>query len=237
MDSLDLMLKKSHIDSFGYSEIQTKLDKYGITYMFKGNLDPARYVLLKFISAFLCFVAGLQINLLSCLPLTVIGWFFWDWLFQYSDKLDNENMLDDIQRFFSLLRVQTLSGRPLANAIEDGFMVVKNPRLKDGLQKLSSDILSRRNLSDAIDDFDSKFTNQYLKNFSILVYQSQDTGQSQKGFEDLAKQISMIYDSIYTKKKNRFERKTAFINIGIFAAIISLMIFYIFSQIDFGSLF
>jgi tight adherence protein C len=142
-----------------------------------------------------------------------------------SDKSDNEKMLADIENVYDVLRIQTKAGVYITSVLTDCYLVVRNKRLKSAFLKLTSDIAAKNDIESALNDFKSKFRNEYIDTLVIIVKQSMQTGQASKIFDDIREQIADIDAAMLIAEKERINRQIITVQLILYFAIIAVAVF------------
>jgi pilus assembly protein TadC len=225
IDSAEKSMHTTRIKAFNYEELDKYIHRKGIVYIFNGHLNPIGYMLVRLVFAFGFMIFGLTVNTavgIVCLP---VGYFATDWIFNESNKSDNRKMLDDIKNIYDTLRIQTKAGVYITSVITDCYLVVQNKRLKSALLKLTSDIIAKNDIDNALDEFKSQFENEYIDNLVIIVKQSMKTGQAAKMFEDIRQQITDIERAMIEKEKMDIGTKITIVQILLYLGIIAVSIY------------
>lgn len=218
---IEKFLKNTKLDYWEWDNIEKMLQSKGITYRTNGNLTPVNFVLLKCVSAFGFFVIGcmMQMKIIS-IVFAVVGFFVVDCLFDYWNKSDNKEMLNDISTMFITFRILDASHVPMESIIDECLKNVETPRLRKALFEFELEIVRDYNIETSIDNFRGKFNNEYIKKLCVAMKHSLVTGDSKQLYDDFLKQVDEIskdYDVIYERKlKNKF-------GVAIFTLFVLLM--------------
>lgn len=218
-------LKTSKFKAFNYDEIHMYLNKSGVYFMTKYKITPLSYMVAKIVFATLAFLLGMSLNVWAGLIATFIGYFSIEFIINESDKSDNKKMLDDIKQVYDTLRIQTKAGVYITSVITDCYLVVQNPRLKDALLKLTSDIAAKNDMESSLDNFRAKFNNEYIDTLVIIIKQSMQTGQASKMFEDIRNQITDIEAAMVLNEKKSIQAKITIVQLLLYSAIIIVSIY------------
>jgi tight adherence protein C len=213
------------IKSLNYDVVKAYINACGLAYMTNYKMTPTSYILLKFGIALVAMICGLQISLLAGLILLPIGYIGVDFVMNLSDKSDNEKMLADIENVYDVLRIQTKAGVYITSVLTDCYLVVRNKRLKSAFLKLTSDIAAKNDIESALNDFKSKFRNEYIDTLVIIVKQSMQTGQASKMFDDIREQIADIDAAMLIAEKERINRQIITVQLILYFAIIAVAVF------------
>ncbi len=212
-----------------YNEQDRFLRKSGAYYWLPW-LTIERYFLLCTGTAILCGVCGLGIFYLLgfhglvgglvTLFGVVFGYFLPGFAFRVSDKRDNEQMMPDVRKLYEYIKIQVKAGVYLTNTLSACYLAISNRRLKQGLLELNSRLIATNSVSMAIDDFEEKFTNEYIGYFCLIVSQSEQSGHMAQMLNDMTKQMEDMQRYIMTQKKGRIERKVIFLTLLVFVGIL-----------------
>ena len=227
-------LKKSSVKIFNYDEIKSYISRSGLGYMSNGKVTPLVYVGMKFTFAIFFLLFGLRINLIAGLVLLPIGYMGLDFIVNESDKDDNKKMLTDIKNIYDTLRIQTKAGVYITSVLTECYLVAHNKRLKAALLKLTSDIIAKSDIEEALDEFKNKFNNEYLDTLVVIIKQSMKTGQAAKMFDDIKDQIKDIDAALAVNEKAKINAKTVMVQILMYSAIIITAVFITFTALSSG---
>lgn len=227
-------MRESSIKSFNYDAIEQYINSSGLAYMTNYKMTPLLYIVLRMAMALFLMILGLQFSLIAGLVLLPIGYFGLDFIINMSDKADNDKMLPDIEDVYDTLRIQTKAGVYITSVLTDCYLVVKNKRLKSAFLKLTSDIAAKNDINTALDDFRSKFRNEYIDTLVIIIKQSMQTGQAAKMFDDIREQISDINAAMIINEKNSINSKIIAVQMIVYVAIIVVTIYITFISITNG---
>ena len=234
--AIENSMKNSTRQGFNYEAIDIYLTKYGFKFFFKW-IDPIAYVAIKIILALAFSVIFASIEMIT-IPLgAFIGYKALDIIVKLSDKGDNEEMMDDIRVVLNTLRLQTMAGVYITNAISECYVMVKNKRLKRALLELSGDIAGRDDMRIALAKFNGKFDNEHIDALCVIINQLMDTGQASEMLKDFSVQIDSIQAALIIKEEQQIRSQTLMCQILIFIAITAMMIYSFTSALPQGDLF
>lgn len=217
-------LKKSKFKAFDYEYLDGFLKENGVYTMFK-KLDPLLYIGIKAgVSIFLLIVL-VSVSPIAGVVGMILGFIVPDYIFKESNNSDNKKMMDDIKNIYDTLRIQTKAGVYITSVLTDCYLVVQNKRLKKALLELTSDIIAKNDINEALDDFASKFTNEYITTLATIIKQSLQTGQASKLFEDIKEQINDIEAALILREKERINSQVVAVQALIYVSIIIVSIF------------
>ena len=219
-------MRASSIKTFNYDAIEDYIRSSGLGFMTKDKMTPLMYILLRIGVALITFIYGLQINLLVGLIFIPVGYLGVDFIINMSDKSDNDKMLTDIENVYDTLRLQTKAGVYITSVLTDCYLVVGNKRLKSAFLNLTSDIAAKNDIEVALENFRSRFRNEYMDTLVIIIKQSMQTGQAAKMFDDIKAQIDDINSAMIIAEKNKINSAMILVQVLLYTAIV-LVIAYI----------
>lgn len=121
-----------------------------------------------------------------------------------SNAKDNEKITADLQTIYDALAVQIRGGVYIINALYEDYALVsdKNPRLKAALMQLSGEMLLTSDAKQVINNFQSKFSNNYIDSLCVAIIQSLDSGEAVDLLGDISEQLKSFQKMLY-KERNR----------------------------------
>lgn len=213
--------KKSRL--FKYDGKEEYLRQLGANYMFGRDFTVNQYFLVKFMAAALGGVFALSFNILAAPIGVALGYFLLDFLLKQSNKSDNDAMMDDIKKIYDTLRIQTKAGVFLTAALGECYLVVKEQRLKDGLQELTGYINVKGDIDEGLDAFRSRFKSSTIDNFCVVIKQSTQSGKTVEVLSDLADQISDLDEAINIRLESKVQLKQNMIQFGVFGTAVAII--------------
>ena len=217
-------MKKSKNDNFNFDEVEAYINKTGFKYMTNDKIGPVGFILIKVGIATLCFTVGITLNVIAGPVLGLFGYFLLDLILKLSNDNDNEKMLQDIKGIYDTLRIQTKAGVYITAVLSECYLVAENKRLKHALLKLTSDIIAKNDMETSLENFRSRFSNEYINTLAIIIKQSMQTGSASKMFEDIRDQISDIEAALVLQEKQRIARNITIVQVMLYASIILVSI-------------
>lgn len=211
--------------SYNYNAIDLKLKRNGCKFYYPW-LNPVIYVAIKGGCAigFALFGFAAFGWLVSAL-LAVVGWNAPDIIFSISDKADNDAIVEDIISIYDTLRLQTKSGVYLSTSLVECYTVIRNRRLKKAMLELTSEILAKSNIVNSVEDFSTKFENQYIDSFSVIIKQGLESGQIVKILEDIGIQLKDLKHMLNEKEKKKVANQILVCQLLIYVGVIILTMF------------
>lgn len=226
-DFAENVLRRSKLKYLDPESIQKYLESTGAVYMFKDAANPAAFIMLKIVSAILLYFLGMQItrNLFVVFLITVAGFFLPEILLNVSDYFDNEAILPDMKKIYDTLRIQTKAGVFLDDALSECYLAAKNRRLKSALLELTTEISIKKNIEEALENFNGKFRNDHIKTFCMVINQAQDSGKSSQLLKDLSDQMKDLQHAINLKNKEALDRKVQIVELLIFVGLLAVTVY------------
>ncbi|MBL4932276.1 type II secretion system F family protein [Clostridium paridis] len=214
-----------------YKNIEKHLKQMGFKEIFGKDVTPTEFMLVKIVLALVFSVGVLNQGILWSIALGIIAYFLPDVLIRIGNSVDNEEILPDLKRVYDTLRIQTKAGVFLTMSLTECYLSVKTPRLKKALLELNSYILTKSDIDEAVEDFNSKFKSPYIDTFCIVIKQSVSSGKTVEILEDLSEQISDIQDAINLKLAERVKAKLQFQQLLIYIGVIAIVVYSMFIEI------
>lgn len=212
--------------SFIYDRFEKYIKQVGLPELFDRNVSPSHLVFIKISMALIGFIMFANKNLLLSLFISIVGWFIPNLILYISNTSDNEDIIVDLKKIYDILRIQTKAGVFFTTSLSECYLAVENTRLKKALLKLTNDILtSNQGIEDSIDEFNSKFKNQHIDTFCVVIKQSIESGQSVQILADLSTQIKDLQDAINLKEAERVKTKLEILEFFIYIGVIAIVIY------------
>jgi len=220
----DYMKNKKRVNKLNYDYIEKRLISHGMKAKFK-NIGPLEYLAINLL---LTITVGLYmtiINPLLFIPGAIVGWKLFDWYIDYSNKSDNDDMLEDIRIAIVTLKMQTRAGLYITNTLAETLTVVKNKRLKAAIIQLSGDIYNNETIDSAVDNFNAKFSNMYIDALSVIIKQNTESGKASQSLKDIETTLDTIQEAIIERQKKKIEMEITIAKLMIYGGVLAI-IFY-----------
>lgn len=226
-DFAENILRRSKLKYLDSDSIQKYLESTGATYMFKGFANTGFFIMLKILSAILLYFLVMQIskNFLIVFLIAAAGFFIPELLLNVSDYFDNETILPDMKKIYDTIRIQTKAGVFLDDALSECYLAAKNRRLKSALLELTTEISIKKNIEEALENFNGKFRNEHIKTFCMVINQAQASGKSSQLLRDLSDQMKDLQHSINLKNKEALDRKVQIVELLIFVGLLAVTVY------------
>lgn len=209
-----------------YDKWEVFLRVNGAAYHYGTWINPVSYLTLCLVLAGAGFLTGLYALgvpagiagavLAACLP---------GILLERMNRRDNETMLTELNLIYNALAIQIRAGVHVTDALAELYGSVKQVRLRDGLQTLSGDIVMKADMDEALERFQGRFNNRYIDSLCITIMQAMESGQAVELLGDIADQIKDMELTLQSRRKERLDRSITFYQLGIFSAVIALVLY------------
>lgn len=232
---LSTFLKKSNIKAFNYDTTEELLKKNGIMDKLP-FINPNNYQICRILMGV---ILGLLGNVLLkeldfsqpwlAFLLIPVGFPFTDRIVKELNEQDNEKMLPDIRKIYNTLKIQSKAGMYLTESLLEIYRVVTNKRLKKALLELNGNLYIKNQITEAIDDFNSKFNNDYIDMMCTTITQAEQSGQSVKILNDISGQLVAVQKQMHKKEENRLEGKLVILQLLLAITIILIIVIILYS--------
>jgi len=212
--------------SFGsYGKWEEYLLIHGADVHFGSWINPVTYLTLCMGIGLVGCLAGMTQSVLLAGVGMVLGGLLPGFLVEYLNKRDNEEMLPDLNLIYHALAIQIRAGVYISDALAECYASVNNKRLKKALLRLSGEVVMKSDMEKALSNFQKLFSNKYIDSLCMTISQAAESGQAVDLLGDIAEQIKDMELLTQSKKKQKLDRSITFYELGIFAAIIVLVIY------------
>lgn len=208
-----------------YGKWEEYLRAKGAAYHYGKWINPVSYLTLIAVMAGAGFLIGLNWGLPAGLAAAVPAACLPGLLLERMNRRDNEAMLAELNLVYNALATQIRAGVFVTDALAEVYGSVKQVRLRDGLQALSGDIVMKADLDQALERFQGQFDNRYIDALCITILQAMESGQAVELLGDIADQIRDMELTLQGRRKERLNRSITFYQLGIFAAIIAVVLY------------
>ncbi len=224
-DTLCMHARRKKGRIWDYEKWEEFLRTNGAAYHFGRWMNPVSYLTLCLGLAGAGFIIGLSQGVLPGIAAAVPAACLPGILLERMNRRDNEAMLTELNLLYNALAIQIRAGVYVTDALAEVYGSVKQIRLRDGLQALSGDIVMKADLGEALERFQGRFNNRYIDSLCITVMQAMESGQAVELLGDIADQIRDMELTLQSRKKERLDRSVTFYQLGIFAAIIAVVMY------------
>lgn len=208
-----------------YEKWEEYLLIHGADFHFGSWMNPATYLIFCMIASLTGCLAGMTQSILFAGIGAVLGALIPGFLVEYLNRQDNEEMLPDLNLIYHALSIQIRAGVYISDALAECYTSVNNKRLKKALLQLSGEIVMKSDMEEALTNFQKLFSNKYIDALCMTISQAAESGQAVELLGDIAEQIKDMELLTQNRKKQKLDRSITFYELGLFAAIIVLVIY------------
>lgn len=202
------------------------LSSSGANYMLRRKINPLMFWLLSAgTGAAAAFFISRMYGLFPTIAAGAAGVVLPAAILSLSNKKDNGAMLRDINSIYDSLCLQTAAGMYLSEALKECSIGVHTPRLKKALSELNLNIeMSRFDIEEALDDFNSKFNNKHIDMLVLVLKQSLKSGLATQYLKDLQDQMADVQKEIEAKKEQQANSKLMAVELLVFIAVLVVIV-------------
>lgn len=208
-----------------YSRLQRLLKKSGASFHFGKWVDPIRYTAVRLVLGVAGLAIGAYYGALGGVLLAAALCYLPGRLLSYLNARDNERLLPELKLVYHALALQIRAGVFVTDALSECYGSVQEERLRLALLNLSGDLVMKAELGEALDRFQEQFDNRYIDSLCITILQAQESGQAVDLLTDIAEQIKDMETALMSRKKSRLDRRITFYQLGIFAVVLSVILY------------
>lgn len=213
-----------------YEKTVRFLSETGADYMFKKEINPVVYMLIRTGIALFFIVAAISKGyFFAAAVLGVTGFMCLPVILNYSNSSDNKKMLPDIKNMYDTLSLKTEAGVFFTDALPECYRVVQSGRLKAALLELNAGIIVRNDIENSIYHFNRKFRNRYIDTFCIIIRQALESGQTVQVLNDMSSQMADIEKAINEAQKEKQDMQETKIQLLVYGALMLIICFYVVS--------
>lgn len=224
-DTICMQARRKKNRLWDYDRWEEFLRVNGAAYHYGKWINPISYLTLCLALAGAGLVIGLSRGLLLGIAAAVLAACIPGILLERMNRQDNEAMLTELNLVYNALAIQIRAGVYMTDALAEVYGSVKQVRLRDGLQTLSGDIVMKADLDEALERFQGQFNNRYIDSLCITITQAMESGQAVELLGDIADQIKDMELTLQGRRKEKLDRSITFYQLGIFAAIIAVVLY------------
>ena len=214
-----------------YNTMKIYLSKIGANYMMKRVVDPAEYILARFLLTILIALTGLSMyGVIGLFLGGLLGYFFLPILLNVSNDRDNEMMIADIQSIYETLKIRTESGVFFTTSVQQCYKVVENSRLKEALAILGSELATTNDVKRSVDKFQMKFKNRYVDQLCVTIRQGYESGSTINCITDILNNLNGMQKALETTQKNKLDNEIMITQLLILVVILITILYVAFSS-------
>lgn len=213
-------------NKYKYNKTQIYLSKIGLNYMMKRTVYPEEYLIAKIFISICLGITGVSVyGFYGLLVGLVVGYVALPVILKLSNDKDNDAFISDIQSVYETLKIRTESGVFFTSSIQQCYKVVENPRLKEALATLGSELAATNNMKNSVDTFQMKFKNRYIDKLCVTIRQGYESGSTVNCLTDILNNINGMQKAMETSRKNKLDSEIMITQTLILMAIL-VTIFY-----------
>lgn len=213
-----------------FEKTRARLNRYGNYYNF---VTPVSYYLIKILAIslqILLLIVSKKINW-TTFALPLIVFFFVDIFYFLKNIDDNGEIRNDLPKVYNVLEINAYAGVGIETSIALLPEIVKNKRFKEQLIKLSAEILVKKQIGEALNNFKNSFTLLEIESLCLGLNQSFESG---KNIEFLINQREILEKGNLNRKDVQTKKADSrfFISMMlILSGIMGVVIFSFYTQI------
>lgn len=211
-----------------YERTRRFLSEHGADYMFRKEVDPVLYMLVRIlIGTLLGGMAAISGQYMLAPVFAIAGHMLMPTVLKMSNRSDNKLILTDLKAVYNTLAVKTEAGVFFTDSLAECRHAVKSPRLKAAFMELNTEIIVKSDLAGSILAFNRKFHNQYIDNFCIFMEQALESGQTLQALNDMSDQLDDIQKAIHAAEKERQNMQVMKVELMIFGMVLAIIGYYV----------
>lgn len=214
-----------------YDMIDEMLLRKGAKYRMGDNFSPFDYLMLRLLIGLLIGLVGLLAHPLFTAAGFLIGYHLVPFYFDYENKNDGKDMMDDVASIFGVVSLQLRNSVYLSQVIYECYLSTTHPRLKKALLELSLEMEKFGSVKEAAVSFRSKFDDKYLDAFSKTLEQTEETGNAADLLKDLENQIDGINEAIAIREEQKVNSTSFFVQTLVFVAAMVFMVYILLTML------
>lgn len=232
LNNIEHELKETKLSFLRYDNLYSYLKKNGRMVEGVRNTTPEMYILTKILLTVLFTLIALIFtgNIFLAIIFAIFGMTFQDILIWSTNREDNRNMIEDIQRIYELISLQTRSSRYISDTFYDCYYFTKNSRLKRALLEMDAEVKITHNLSNALEEFDNKFNNESISLLVRSIRQASKAGQLASSLDQMKEEMMSLQEVHNHMYEDDLATKFTFILITIFGSTVFIMIYAMFGS-------
>lgn len=224
-DTICMQARRRKNRLWDYDRCEEFLRVNGAAYHYGRWINPISYLTLCLALGGIGLVIGLSRGLLLGIAAAALAACLPGILLERMNRKDNEAMLMELNLVYNALAIQIRAGVYMTDALAEVYGSVQQVRLRDGLRTLSGDIVMKADLDEALERFQGQFNNRYIDSLCITITQAMESGQAVELLGDIADQIKDMELTLQGRRKEKLDRSITFYQLGIFAAIIAVVLY------------
>lgn len=218
-------LRENKTGLFNYEKTSKFLRANGAIQHFGTWMEPIKFMVMKFAAALVLFVLTLSIGWPAAAAAAILGFQMPNLLLIYMNRQDNYNMMPQIQTLYSTLTVQIKAGVYVTDAIAESYRGMEKGRIRTALEEFSVELYMKNSFDDCVQNFNSKFSNNFIDSLCIILLQAQESGKAVELLHDMTEQLKDMKEASLLRKKEQLERTSTFGVLGELAVALAIIIY------------
>ena len=210
-----------------YNMIDEMLLKKGAKYRMGDNFSPFDYTVLRLLIGCLLALVALVVHPVWVVAGFILGYLIVPFYFNYENRHDSAEMMDDIASMFGIVSLQLKNGVFLSKVIYECYLSTEHPRLKKALLELSLEMEKFGNVKEAAVSFRSKFEDKYLDTFSKTLEQADETGNAVDLLKDIESQIDGINEAIAIREEHKVNSRSFILQTLVFVGTMLFVVYIV----------
>lgn len=196
------------------------------------HLNALSYLFIKalIIVFFILYLAFIRTINIPVILLFLFLYFFINLSTFYSNKDDEKQIRRDLPNIYNILEIETYAGVPIEQAILDVHEEINCKRLKTAFIDLSAEIITRRNILEALAHMRDKFYSPEIYSFCLTIEQGIVTGKIRNM---LSNQRELLYKTYLNSKDIETTNNEIKVGIALILLFISIGAITVYSYIDY----
>lgn len=208
-----------------YRKIKNFLNRNGAAFHYGSWMNPVSYMGIRIITGAAGLFIGVFYGMGYGVFMSVLFFQFPGWMLVYLNRRDNEQLLPELKLVYQALAIQIRAGVYVTDALAECYGSVREERLRAALMELSSDIVMKADMDDALERFQGKFDNRYVDSLCITMIQAMESGQAVELLADIAEQIKDMEVVVMNRRKSALDRSLTFYQLGILSAVLGVVLY------------
>ncbi len=236
-DNICMLLRSRSGPVWSYTRWEDFLRRNGAAFHLGKWINPLSFFLLSGVLGLCGCLLGSYLDVAFVVTFGIAGVFIPGLYIEYANKKDNREMIPELDLIYCALGIQIRAGVYVTDALAECYGRVSQPRLRQGLEMLSGDIVMKADLDDALERFQSYFNNRYIDTLCITILQAMESGQAVELLGDISEQIKEMELLLQSRRKEQLDRSVTFYQLGIFALVLVLTLYACVTHLFSASLF
>lgn len=222
---LNGLLREREKRSVWYQRTEKWLLKNGAPFHCGKNIDPARFLAMKLITALYGMVAFGRVNVWCGLAAMAGLFYLPTTLLCFFNRCDNVRMLPELKRVCHVLEIQVQAGVSVMDALSECYGSVQERRLRKALFDISGEIVMKTDIYEALNRFQGSFDNHYIDSLYITILQALESGQVHTLPGDISELLKDMEETVLEREKRAVNRSITFYQLGILTVVMGVVLY------------